>query len=292
MKQKIIGTGLSGLVGSRIVELLGQEFDFEDISRKTGTDITDKDAVLKRLQNSDAKFVVHLAAYTNVDEAEKEKDLGKESTAWKITVGGTQNVVAAAQATEKHLIHISTDMVFPGTKPLPERYTEEDAVGPVGWYATTKAEAENVVLQSRIPCTILRIAYPYRAQFEKKEYVRIFKWLLEEKREIKAVSDHYFTPTFIDDLADVFSLIFMQKLTGIFHAGGKLSVSPYDAAMQVADIFGLDKNLISPTTRGEYFKGKAPRAFNLSLNSDKIEKLGISLKGFTEGLQEIKKQLL
>ena len=288
---KIVGTGLSGLVGSRIVELLSSSFAFEDISRKTGTDITNKDAVLARLQNTDAKFVLHLAAYTNVDEAEKEKNLREESAAWKINVEGTRNVLQACEATGKHLIHFSTDMVFPGTKELPERYTEEDATGAVGWYAKTKEEAEKVVLSSQNPWTILRIAYPYRANFEKKEYIRIFQWLLEEGREIKAVADHYFTPTFIDDLADVLRLIISDNLTGIYHAGGKDSVSPYDAANLVAEIFGFRKDLIGKTTRSEYFAGKAPRAFNLSLNSAKMESLGVKLRGLQEGLVEIKKQL-
>lgn len=289
---KIVGTGLSGLVGSRIVELLSPEFEFEDISRKTGTDVADKDAVLERLKNSDAPYVLHLAAYTNVDEAEKEKDLKENSLAWKITVGGTENVVKAAEATGKHIIYISTDMVFPGTKPLPEKYTEEDVTDPVGWYATTKAQAEKVVQKATVPWTIVRIAYPYRANFEKKEYVRVFKSLLEQGKEIKAVSDHYFTPTFIDDLADVFRHIFHQTLTGIYHAGGKDSISPYEVALQVAETFNLDNNLISKTTREEFFAGKAPRAFNLSLSSDKIERLGLKLHGFTDGLEEIKKQLI
>ncbi len=288
---KIIGTGLSGLVGSRIVELLSPEFEFEDISRKTGTDITDKEAVLTRLQKSDAKFVVHMAAYTQVDEAEKDKDLKENSAAWKINVAGTRNVVEAAEKTGKHIVYVSTDMVFPGTKNRPERYSEEDETNPVGWYAITKAEAEKVVEQSSVPWTILRIAYPYRANFEKKEYVRIFKWLLEEKREIKAVADHFFTPTFIDDLSQVFSLIFKQNLTGIYHAGGHTSISPYEAALAVAKEFGLDASLVSKTTREEYFAGKAPRAFNLALNSDKIESLGVKMRGFEEGLREIKKQI-
>lgn len=286
MKQKIIGTGLSGLVGSRISELLGSEFEFEDISRKTGTDITSKEAVLERLKKSDAAFVLHLAAYTNVDEAEKNQNI-----CWQINVGGTKNVVAACRQTQKHLIHISTDMVFSGTKPFPERYTEEDATGPSGWYAATKAEAEKVVASAQIPWTILRIAYPYRASYEKKEYVRVFKSLLEQKKEIKAVTDHYFTPTFIDDVADVFRVIFEKNLTGIYHIGGKEIVSPYIVAQKIAEVFHLDKNRISKTTREEFFQGKAKRAFNLSLRSDKIEKFGIRLRGLREGLEEIKKQL-
>ena len=291
MKQKIIGTGLSGLVGSRIVELLGEEFTFEDVSRKTGTDITDKEAIFNRLQNSNSEFVLHMAAYTQVDEAEKDKDLKDQSTAWKINVDGTKNIIDACQKTQKHLVYISTDMVFPGTKPLPQRYSEVDATGAIGWYAKTKAEAEKVVMNSGIAYTILRIAYPYRAHFEKREYVRIFKWFLEEGREIQAVTDHYFTPTFIDDLTQVFRLIFNQKITGIYHTGGADSVSPYDTALLVAKIFNLDKHLINKTTREEYFKEKAPRAYNLSLNSDKITTLGIHLRSLEEGLKEIKKQL-
>lgn len=290
MKTKIIGTGLSGLVGSRIVELLSPDFEFEDISRKTGTDISDKDAVLQRLQNSDAPFVIHLAAYTNVDEAEKEKDLKENSHVWKINVEGTKNVLEAARSTNKHLIHISTDMVFPGTKPVPDRYSEEDATGSIGWYAETKEEAEKVVLQSTTPFTVVRIAYPYLANSD-KNYFFIFKNLLEEKQQFKAVADHFFTPTFIDDLADVFRLAFQKELTGIYHTGGKDIVSPYDVAKKIAEIFDLDKKLISKTTREEFFKGKAPRAFNLSLNSDKIGKLGIKLRGLEEGLGEIKRQL-
>ena len=42
-KMKIIGTGLSGLVGSRIIELLGDKYEFVDFSLDTGVSILDKD---------------------------------------------------------------------------------------------------------------------------------------------------------------------------------------------------------------------------------------------------------
>jgi len=287
---KIIGTGLSGLVGSRMVEHLGSEFDFEDISRKTGTDILDKEAVFTRIKNSSSDFVIHSAAYTQVDQAEKEKDLGEESLAWKINVNGTENVLEACEATNKHLIHISTDMVFPGTKKLPERYVETDNTGAVGWYAKTKEEAEKIVLQSKIPFTILRIAYPYLANSE-KNYVHIFKSLLEQNKSFSAVEDHYFTPLFLDDLSDVLKIVINQKLTGIYHVGGKDSLSPFLIAQKIADVFNLDKNLVKPTTREIFFKDKAPRAFNLSLDSSKIEALGVKLKDFLEGLSIIRQQI-
>jgi dTDP-4-dehydrorhamnose reductase len=286
----IVGTGLNGLVGSRIIELLGN-YEFQSLSRQTGVDITNKDQVLQAITNSSSNLVLHLAAFTDVDGAEKEKDLGKESMAWKINVEGTRNIVEACEKSNKKIVYFSTDMVFSGTKKLPEKYSEDDETGPVGFYAQTKAEAEEVVKAASCPWLILRIAYPYRADFPKKDIVRLFKSLLEQGREINAVSDHYFTPTFIDDLAPVIDLIIKNDLQGILHATGSESVSPYDVALKIAKVFNLDEKLISKSTREEYFKDKAPRAYNLSLNNDKIGKLGVKLHSFSEGLEEVKKQI-
>lgn len=291
MKQKIIGTGLSGLVGSRIVELLGLSYDFEDISRKTGTDITDGASVLSRLQNSEAEYVIHMAAYTNVDGAEAEKDLKEQSESWKINVLGTENVVRAAETTGKRIIYISTDFVFDGEDTPKGGYTEEATPHPINWYATTKYEAELRVKEAKTSWIIVRIAYPYRAQFEKNDFMRAMKKRLEEGLPIQAITDHLYSPTFIDDIAYSLDALIKNTVEGIYHVTGSQALSPYDAALVIAKEFGLNSDLIDRTTRSEYFSGKAKRPFDLSINNAKIKSLGVSLKGFEEGLQEIKKQL-
>lgn len=290
-RNKIAGTGLSGLVGSRITELLSDKYSFEDISRKTGTDVTDVAGVLERLKNSDAEYVIHMAAFTNVDGAEEQKDLGKASEAWKINVGGTENVVKACEETGKKLIYISTDFVFDGENTPQGGYAEEDTPNPINWYAKTKYEGEKRVLQSRIPWLILRIAYPYRADFEKNDFMRAMKNRLTEGREIKAITDHIYCPTFIDDIAPALDVLIQENKTGIYHMTGSEALSPKDAAMEIAEAFGLDANLIGTTTRAEYFAGKAQRPFDLSMNNGKIKQLGVKLHGLHEGLQIIKQQL-
>lgn len=97
----ILGTGLSGLVGSRIVELLAAQHTFEDLSLETGVDITDYRSVNSRIESSKAGWVFHFAAYTDVQGAEKEKSLGKESPAWKINVLATENIAQACKKTGK-----------------------------------------------------------------------------------------------------------------------------------------------------------------------------------------------
>lgn len=288
---KIIGTGLSGLVGSRVVDLLDSTYEFEDISRKTGTDISDADAVLSRLQNSSAEWVIHMAAYTHVDGAEEQKALGEKSEAWQVNVVGTEHVVQAVQQTGKKLLFLSTDFVFDGAHTPPSGYTEEDAPNPVNWYAQTKYEAELRVQHAGIPSVVARIAYPYRARFDKNDFMRAIKNRLSQGQEIQAVTDHLFCPTFIDDIAVGIDALIEHNAQGIYHLTGSQSLSPYDASLLIAQTFALDTKLIKPTTRAEYFAGKAERPFDLSMNNDKIKSLGIKIKGFQEGLEEIKRQL-
>src|SRR3990172_3326247 len=92
-RMKILGTGLSGLIGSRIVELLSpQGYQFEDLSKETGVDITDHRIISQRLERSDAPWVFHLAAVTDVQGAENERLLGQSGPAWRVNVAATENI--------------------------------------------------------------------------------------------------------------------------------------------------------------------------------------------------------
>lgn len=288
---KIIGTGLNGLVGSRIVELLNSSFEFESISRSTGVDITDASQVLDVVSKSPAEVVLHLAAKTDVDGCEKDKDSGKDGEAWKINVEGARNVAEACMEYGKKLIYVSSDFVFDGEIGEREFYTEESTPNPVNWYARTKYEGEKVVQQSSAPWVIVRLAYPYRANFTKPDFYRAIKKRLESGQPVAAVTDHVFTPTFIDDFANCLKVLIEKKATGIFHTVGEEFLSPFDAADIIAEVFGLDKNLISKTTREEFFKGRAQRPFRLALKNAKIESFGVKNSTFREGILKIKEQL-
>lgn len=285
---KILGTGLTGLVGSRIVELLTPNFSFENISRSTGVDITKKDAVFTAVSSTDAPFLLHLAAKTNVDACEEDKSLGEKGEAWQMNVLATQHIVDACEKNNKKLIYVSTDFVFDGKK---EFYIEEDVPNPINWYAKTKYEGEKIVRNSRIPWVIVRISYPYRAAFTKNDFFRALLQRLQQKKEVFAITDHIFKPTYIDDIASALEVLINKNVTGTYHVTGSEFLRPYDAALTIADMFGCDRMLIHKVIREEYFKGKAPRPFRLVLKNDKIENLGISMISFSEGLRKIKEQL-
>jgi len=300
---KILGTGLTGLVGSRFVELLEKAYDFEYISHSVN--ILDKSSVIDFIASSSAQLVIHLAAKTHVDgcELDKEKDkqilsLGseiekedawiKEQTAWGINVFGTQNIVEACKRTNKKIVYISTDFVFNGQK---KSYDEEDTPDPVNWYAKTKYEGEKIVQHSGLDYLIVRPAYPYRSYFERTDIVRGILDKLRRGEKIKMVTDHIMKPTFIDDLVNALNILISTNQNGIFHIVGSQSITPYDLAVKIAKEFELDETLVSKITRREYFLGKASRPFCLNLKNDKIGRLGIEMSTFDQGLREVRKQM-
>lgn len=283
----IIGTGLSGLVGSRVVALLGKKYSFEDLSLESGVDITNFDEVTKRISASDAPWIFHFAAYTDVQGSEKEKDKGKEGISWKVNVEATKNITRIAKELKKHVLYLSTDYIFDGKA---ERYNEEAPGNPQGWYAATKYEGEKIVKDLGGLGLVVRIANPYRASpVGKKDFVHKIFERLQQKLPVVAPTDQIMTATYIDDLACAIDKLVLISASGVYNVPGKDSFSPYEGAMMIASVFGIDPHVITRTTFEEYFVGRAPVPQHGTLTHDKIESLGIALHSFQEGLLEIKK---
>lgn len=286
---KVLGTGLSGLIGSRVVEFLSPEYVFENLSLETGVDITKKELVDKHINNSDAPWVMHFAGATDVDGCEKERGLGEQSPVWCLNVAATGYIVEACQRTGKNLLYISTDFVFDGTK---NEYRENDIPHPLSWYAITKYEGEKRVATLGDKGLIVRITAPYRAQNPTKpDFVHRIISVLKEHKAVTSPTDQIFVPTFIDDIAQALKALIELKSSGVYHVVGSQALSPYEAAVKVAKTFSLETSLIKETTFLKYFKGRAPRPFHLKTINDKISKLGIKMSTFDQGLEIIKNQL-
>lgn len=292
-KRKIYGIGITGLVGSRIVELLDDRYEFKNLGIETGVDITNP-STLEVLDRATGEVVVlHLAAKTDVDGCEKDRDLGEDGEAWKINVLGTQNVVNACEEREAKLIYISTDFVFGGQNTPAGGYSEDDKPDPINWYGQTKYQGERIVTESGLPYLICRLAFPYRAQFEpKKDFFRAILEKLKSGEEVEAVTDQIITPTFIDDIAYALDALISQNQEGVYHLVGNQPLTPYDGARLIAQVFNQDESLIKPTRGDKYFEGRAKRPFKAVLKNDKIGELGVKMATFEEGLRKVKKQLI
>lgn len=281
----IIGTGLSGLVGTRIIQLLQPEFQFENLSLETGVDITQKDVVMNKFAASKAAWVFHFAATTDLDGIEKERHLGEKSNAWRVNVEGTRNVVEAARVNGMHVLFLSTDFVFDGNA---GPYGEEMQPNPQSWYAVTKYEGEKLVSGLKNAGLILRIAFPYRAvQIGRPDFVHRIIEKLRSGESVVAPADQRITPTYIDDIARAIRCVVVNNASGIYHAVGTQALSPYDAAVLIARTHHLDESKIASATWAMYYKNRAPRPLQAVLKNNKIESMGVSLMPFSEGVRVV-----
>jgi len=284
----ILGTGLSGLVGSRVTELLKDGFSFENLSLETGVDITDRAQVDSYFAKSDASWVFHFAAYTDVQGAEKERDRKDQSIAWKINVTATEYIIANCIRYDKKLLYIDTDYAFDGKK---KSYTEKDTPNPLGWYGMTKYEGTKRVMTMGENSLIIRIANPYRANpVGKKDFVHKMMERLASGQAITAATDQMFVPTFIDDIAFAIRKLTDAHAHGMFHVVGNSALSPFDAATRIADVFGYDASLIQPSTFKEVFRDRAPAPQYANLKNDKIRSYGIAMSTFGDGLKAVLQQ--
>jgi len=244
------------------------------------------DDVEKRLTASSASWVFHFAAFTDVQAAEKEKDKGKESISWKVNAEATKNIASICEKLGKRLLYLSTDYVFDGKADL---YDENSIGNPQGWYAKTKYEGEKMVKSLKDLGLVVRIANPYRANpIGKKDFMHKILERLEQGLPIAAPFNQKMTATYIDDLTKGIEKLISINATGVYNIPGADSFSPYDGAMTIAEVFGVDQKNISKTTFEEYFASRAPIPQYGILTHDKIESLGIKVHTFREGLIEIK----
>lgn len=291
MKKTLLLTGATGLVGSRFIEMFQDEYEIHNMDLTTGVDITNKQKIQDFVKNHPADTLIHLAAFTNVNKAH-EQEGDKDGLCYQVNVKGTQNIAEVVLENNIHLIHISTDFVFSGKKQEP--YTEKDEKNPIEWYGQTKAWAEDKVEEILNNYTITRIGFPFRAKNpEKKDIFHKTLSGLKDGSLYPQFTDMIITPTYIDDFSRALDVIIQEKPQGTYHLHGSTSLSPYEFAQEIAEIFGYDKEQIEKGSLEEFQK-TTDRPYHQRLimdNSKAKNELGIELKTTKQTLKDIKSQL-
>ena len=240
---RVFITGGSGLLGYRIAEL-ALEKGYEVYSgychnespiNPVKIDLNSSSSIFKAVEEVKPDVIMHTAALTDVDRCEKEEEL-----AFKINVEGTKAVAEAARKLKSFLIYVSTDYVFDGSRGM---YREEDKANPVNYYGYTKLLGEQYCDCIARTCVI----YGAKPASGKVNFVL---WLIDRLKNgegVRIVTDQYITPTLNTNLAKMMLEIAEKELKGVFHLAGATRVSRFEFAEAIADEFGLDKSLISPS---------------------------------------------
>ncbi len=289
-KTPLLATGINGLVGSKFTQLFQDKYQIQSLDIRDPTnpvDITDYPAVIKAFEQSNAKTVIHLAAFTNVSKAWEQRQ-DRSGLAYQVNVEGTKNIIRACQQTDTYLIHISTAYVFAGEKD--GLYTEEDEPNPIEWYGQTKWEAEQAIMNSDINWSILRIDQPFRSdEFEKTDVAHKIIQGLKNDSLHPLFDNQYFGPTFIDDFALVMDYFVRTQTPGLFHASSGEKWSPFEFGRLIKEIHNLSGEIKKGDLESYLQTLNRPYQKNTALDVSKLKKkIDFKLKTVKEAVAEIK----
>lgn len=276
MANNILITGAKGQLGTELSKLLPDAV----LAGIQDLDITNKQAVDQFINKYQINTIINCAAYTNVDNAEENKDQATE-----VNVVGPTNLANTACK----LIHISTDYVFDGMWYKP--YAPEDATRPLSVYGITKRLGEEAVLTNSSNAIIIRTAWLYSPYG--KNFVKTMQRLGTEREQINVVSDQIGTPTYAADLSNAIVQILPkmdQHKNKIYHYTNEGVCSWYDFATAIMEQLNL-KCKVNPIPSSAY-PTKAKRPFYSVLDKSQIKTdFGLKIPYWTDGLKRCLKQL-
>ncbi|MCI9016951.1 MAG: dTDP-4-dehydrorhamnose reductase [Clostridia bacterium] len=276
---KILITGANGMLAKAVKEELKE---YELILTDLGDlDITNLEQVKEFVKKNNPQYIINCAAYTAVDKAEEEKEIAK-----KVNGQGPKNLAIAANEENITLVHISTDYVFDGDKPINEPYIEDENKKPVTVYGITKLEGEQNIVNNCKKYYIFRTAWLYG---EGNNFVRTMIKLGKEKEEINVVSDQYGSPTYAVDLASIIHQAIDKKIPyGVYHATNEGYTNWYEFTKDIFEICNI--NCKVKPVKTEEFPRPAKRPKNSKLSKEKLINEGIVIPEYMNALKRYLKE--
>lgn len=197
---KILLTGGSGQIGRELGVCLRGRGDILAPGRER-LDLGNIAQLRDCVESWRPDVIVNAAAYTAVDQAERESGLAR-----RINAEAPAAIGEAARRVGAAVVHFSTDYVFDGRKLSP--YEEDDATAPINVYGRTKREGEEGLLASGARSLILRTSWVYG--LHGRNFLLTILRLARERDALRIVADQYGAPTWSRSAAHCCAQILAQ----------------------------------------------------------------------------------
>jgi len=291
---RILITGASGLLGLNLALETAEEHvvygTAKDHLLNTPAftvlpgDLLAPGAVDQVLDQSHPDWVIHCAALANIDACEADPVLAR-----KVNIELPAELATNVARGGARLVHISTDSVFDGKR---GNYSEDDLPNPLSVYARTKLDGERAVLQANPDAVVARVNLFGWSISGRRSLGEFFVRNLQAGNRVNGFTDVFFCPLLANDLAHLLVSMLKLKLSGLYHMVSPECLSKYEFGLRVAERFGLDASLITPTSveRGGLLAARSP---NLTLRTDKLSlALGGLIPTTSQGLERFYQQYL
>jgi len=265
---KVLITGATGQVGSELSELCARAGDEVVGFSFPHHDITDRDAVLQAVTTTQPDAIIHTAAYTAVDACESDAD-----GAFATNAIGTRNVAEASALIGAHVVALSTDYVFDGTKPSP--YDEWDEPNPLSMYGRSKLAGERELVAAPSH-TLVRISWACGRGGS--NMVKTMLRMADDGVDPSFVDDQRGCPTIVEDLVPVLRRFALERRPGPFHVTNQGALTWFDLAQLVYRISGHDAARVTPISTAQLTPPRpAPRPANSVLDNRALRLAGLPM---------------
>ena len=285
---RVLVTGAHGLLGRSLVQE-GAGFELISCGRREEPvgpayhriDLADGAAVESLIAATAPDWVIHTAAWTDVDGCEADPDRARRVNLELVRALGT-----ACSTMGTRLVQLSTDYVFDGRG---GPYSEADEPNPLSHYGRIKLESERVVLEGDSPGLVVRTLWLYgHAPGVRRNLVTWPLQALARGASLRIADDQWGNPTFATDLARAILDLCKRDCRGLYHAGGADFMTRLKLVEELASTFGFDTGSIVPTPTAEIGQ-LAERPLRSGLKSGKTEaELGRPMLGLGAGLDEMR----
>lgn len=283
---RILLTGVTGQVGwelRRALAPLGHVIPAD----RNAMDLTKLDSIRTFVRETKPQIIINPAAYTAVDQAEKEPDL-----AFAINATAPAAMAEEALRLGALLVHYSTDYVFDGTKS--EAYVEDDVPNPQGVYGKSKLAGEQAIRNSGCKHLIFRTSWVYGMRG--KNFLLTMLRLANERESLRIVDDQIGAPTWSRMIAEATAVALGQLISdpqraeavsGVFHLTAAGATNWHGFAQEIfrlARTHGLCRIPALEPIPSEQYPVPAVRPKNSRLNNEKLfQTFGLVLPAWNEG---------
>lgn len=282
-RMKVLITGGRGMLGADLTRVFSSRgAEAVPVGGKEA-DITDAAAVSALVRSVHPDLIIHGAAYTQVDDCEKNKAL-----AFSVNGDGARNVAAAAASVQSPVIYISTDYVFDGTASSP--YPESHPVNPINVYGESKLMGERCFSEFDNRYFIVRTSWLYGKSG--RNFVDTMRGLMSTgKSPLKVVDDQKGSPTYTVNLAESLflasSVILNSKIapSGVYNITGSGECTWFGFASEIAAATGYAGELI-PVATAEFPRDAKRPGYSVLDNSLAEKTFGVHMPPWRAALRD------
>jgi len=276
----ILVTGAQGQLGFELARLLPAHGEVTALDRAQ-LDLRDPAAIRSVLRALRPQLIVNAAAYTAVDQAEREPDVAEAINARAPGV-----LAEEARRLGALLIHYSTDYVFDGAATTP--YDEDASPNPVNAYGRSKWLGEQAVIASGAQSLLLRTSWVYGLRGQ--NFLLTIRRLAAQNEELRIVADQFGVPNWSRAIAEATGKLVGRGLgalvdrAGVYHVCARGSASWFEFARAI--VGPAEKPRVVPIKTSEY-PTLARRPAYAVLATEKLERVfGLSLAPWREALAQ------